>query len=181
MRSKQCCSEEHLKIQGSQNLHPPQVSRARIPALCGPGRKAVGVEQRRHCSSWSRGNQPGFQAGLLVGLLTQNKHLAPTVWLGNKASKKHTFMVNKPKERKTSREAKEEPRSQACQGAGTWKEPAQRGATEASVATLALTGQGADTATGGDVKGRSPEIEAWQCCPARPANVGKAPLPPGLI
>lgn len=35
----------------------------------------------------NRVTRPGPQAGLLVGLLTQTKHLSPTVWLGNKGSK----------------------------------------------------------------------------------------------
>lgn len=176
--------EKPFKIQGSQDLHPCQESRARIPALCGPGRKGVGVEQRRHYSSWCRGHQPSLQAGLLVGLLTQNKYLAPTVWLGNKASKKHTFMVNKPKEKKTSREAKKEPMSQARQGARTQKEsrarPERRHRSQGGHTGNSHAREQRQPLSG-DMEIRSPGIESWQRCLAHSGNLGKAALLPGPL
>lgn len=122
-----------------------------------PLRWAAGANQASlsHCLAW----QQGFQ--------------------------KHMFLVNKPKEKKTSLEAnKGTPSvSQAHQGAGTWRsEPGQRGATAAGVTTLALAGEQAQPARrwSRDMDVGSPwDAVLATLLPAHCANFGKAPLLPG--
>lgn len=109
----------------------PSRSQGRSPPLCGRGRKAVSAEQRRHCSSGSRGTgpPPGWPLGRAADA-TRASRSHCLAW--KQGFQKHTFLVNKPqREENKPRSEKGTPecaRPARELGLGKRAGPCQRGA-----------------------------------------------------
>lgn len=142
--------------------------------VCSPGRQGAGVDKgditplrlrdtspapREHSN---KGQAPGRPLSWTADAV-QASHSHYLAW--KQGFPKHTFLVNKPKSRKTSLESNEGTPyvSQACPGARTWKEGCSR--PERRHQGQCSSHSGTDTAPGRqshDLEVRSPGINSWQ-------------------